>query len=311
MKTKANKKKRITILSITLAVVLAIGGTLAYLATTTEEASNVFTFGENIRAKLTEPNWDPDEGKNLIPGYEVKKDPMITNLSSNGVDEYAALKITFTDNKTTAGTKLTDANTLKLLNMLDITWNTTDWSLESGTLTTNASGVVTAATAEQIYVYKHALTPGQVTNPLFSSVTIKSDISDEDYAWLAGIIMDHTDECYTFGTHDPSKCDITYKHHVNCAIYGLTGAENTAKGGTIGTDTCDCTPAEEHTSKDPEDPCPALVGTLTGTCSHTADASAINGFQIKVQGSAVQAGVDGMIAWNSADTLANLIALFQ
>jgi len=314
MKANSKKKKTTIILSVALVVVIAIGVTLAYLATKTEEASNVFTFAENIRARLDEPNWDPEDATNLTPGYEVRKDPMITNLSDNGVDEYAALKLTFTDGD---GTKLTDGETARLLNCLDITWNSS-WSLEYGTLTTDdTSGKVTAASAVQVYVYKDALSSAEISDPIFSSVTIKSDISDADYAWLAAIIMGHTDECYTFGTHNPSKCNITYKHHENCALFNGTGtAKNiqaTAKGGTVGGKTCDCTPAEQHNSNDPDDPCPALIATLktgTGACSHTVPAGAISGFQIKVQGAAVQAGVENMTSWDASATITNLLALF-
>lgn len=297
MRTNSRKKTTV-ILSSILVVVIAIGLTLAFLATKTDEVSNVFTFAENIRARIDEPNWNKDDAKNLIPGYEVKKDPMITNLSGNGVDEYAAIKVTFTDG---TGTKLSDGDTLKLLNMLDITWNNS-WTLKSGTLTT-AAGKVTAATAEQIYVHNNVLTPGAVSDPVFSSVTIKGDISEEDYAWLAGIVMDHTEDCYTFGAHDDAKCHITYKHHVNCAVYGIAGAEEIKKGGTIGVKTCDCNPAEQH-----EATCPSLNGTLKGTCNHTV-ANAISGFRINVQGAAVQAGVEENATLLLAT--ANLIALFQ
>jgi len=310
MKMNERKKKSTILLSIALVLVIAIGGTLAYLATKTDEASNVFTFAENIKARLDEPNWDPTDGEELIPGYEVKKDPMITNLSDNGVDEYVALKLTFTNG---AGTALTDPQTVRLLNCLDITWNS-GWSLESGTHTVDGSGEVTAATAVQMYVYKAALKPGEVSDPVFSSVTIKSDIPEEDYAWLAAIVMDHTDDCYEYvGTHNPEKCNVTYKHHANCALFKGAGTaaqiKAAEKGAAVGGETCDCTPAQQHDSIDPDDPCPAVIGTLKNASCHTVS-GAIDGFQIKVQGAAVQADVENMTAWNAAATLTNLKALF-
>lgn len=312
MKANAMKKKTTVILSIALVVVMAIGATLAYLATTTEEKTNVFTFAQNVRARLDEPNWDPTEGQNLTPGYEVNKDPMITNLSDNGVDEFVAIRLTFTAG---AGAALSDADTVRLLNCLDITWNS-KWELKDGTLTVDGTDTVTAATAEQIYVYNEVLSPAEVSDPVFSSVTIKSDISDADYAWLAAIIMDHTDDCYEYlGTHEAIKCNLTYKHHVNCALFDGTGTteqiEAAIKGAIVGGKTCDCTPGEQHNSIAPDVPCPALIGTLTGTCTHTPPAGAISGFEIKVQGAAVQTGVEYMDNWNDAATIANLIALFN
>lgn len=308
---KANRKKKvITMLSIALTAVLIIGGTLAYLASVTEEKDNVFTFAENIKARLDEPNWDPNDATNLTPGYEVNKDPMITNLSENGVDEFVAVKLTFTNG---TGVKLTAAETVRLLNCLDITWNA-NWSLESGTLTTDATGTVTAATEEQMYVYKGTLAPGQVSDPVFSSVTIKSDISDADFAWLAAIVTDHTDACYTYsGVHDPLKCTLTYKHHANCVLHSGTGTAAqiaaTAKGGTVGGKICNCSPADQHLANDPEDPCPATKGTLIASCGHTVPAGAISGFMIKVQGAVVQAGVDSMDNWNDSATVTNLKGL--
>lgn len=319
MKANTKKKRTTAILSIVLVAVIAIGATLAYLATKTEEASNVFAFASNIKAKLTEPNWNPDEGENLTPGYEVKKDPMITNQSDNGVDEYVALQLTFTDG---AGDALDATQTAKLLNCLDIKWNS-NWSLQHGTLTTDGSGTVTAATPIQMYVYNAALSPGQVSDPVFSSVTIKSDISDADYEWLAAIIMNHTDDCFTFGIHlatDVSKCTITYKHHEKCALFDsdATGdpadIPEAAKGDTVGNKICNCIPAEQHNLLDPDVPCAALTATLIttgdGACTHTVPGDAINGFQIKVQGAAVQAGVENMTTWNASATITNLKGLF-
>lgn len=295
MKTNT-KKKSLAILSVALVAVIAVGVTLAFLSSMTEQKENVFTFAENIRAELDEPNWNPANGENLIPGVEMNKDPMVTNVSDNGVNEHVAIRLTFTDKD---GDKLDADETLKLLGLIDIKWNTTDWKIIEGTNTSSA------ATPDMVYMYNSKLTPGAVTNPLFTSVTIKSDISNADYAWLAGIAMNHTADCYNYGTCD---CTVTYKHHVNCAIYGQADAATVAKGGTAANaKKCDCTPAEVH-----ESTCASLEGTLkTGseTCSHAAPTDTINGFQIVAKAAVVQADV----AENDTDAKveANLIQLFQ
>jgi len=319
MQTNSRKKKITVILAVSLAAILAIGGTLAYLATLTGQKENAFTFAENVKARLDEPNWDPDSGKELIPGAEIRKDPMITNVSNNDVSEYVAVRINFTDG---SGNLLSDDSgddnyVGRLLAMLDIDWNTADWGLADSTM---------EDCAEQVWVYKHELAPNEVTNPLFSTVTIKSSVSgmtdeewSEEFAWLASICMDHTDDCYTYGAHDGDVCDITYKHHKSCAVYGKAGAENIAKGGTLtisGDDfDCDCTPVDVHDAK-----CPAAIGTLD--CSEpTHIGEGIDGFQIVVKGAVVQAGVDGMgLPFDTTDaaaiaasdaTIANLLALFS
>ncbi|MCL1799698.1 MAG: hypothetical protein FWG23_08200 [Eggerthellaceae bacterium] len=306
MEAKADKKRKVVILSVVLAALLALGATFAYLSATTDQKENAFTFAENIKGKIDEPNWVPEEGENLIPGYEVRKDPMITNVSENGVDEFVAIRTSFTDG---AGVLLSDNpnddNWVgRLLRLIDIDWNEGDWALANNTY---------EGKAEQVWVYKHKLAPGEASIPLFNSVTIKPAFTeaeleanpgldwDTEYAWLASIVMDHTDACYEYGTCD---CDTTYRHHVNCVVYGADGAENTEAGKLLpGVGTCDCMPVTIH-----ETGCPANIAKLTGTCAHTGDG--IDGFQIIVRGAVVQAGVEGMDAWNDEATLKALTDLF-
>lgn len=55
------KKRLITVASLALVLVIAIGVTLAFLTYETERRANNFTFateGEGLRAMLTEPTWD-------------------------------------------------------------------------------------------------------------------------------------------------------------------------------------------------------------------------------------------------------------
>ena len=52
---------------------ICIGGTLAYL-TDYDVAANEFTVGK-VDIELTEPNWKPEDYKNLVPTQEIKKDP--------------------------------------------------------------------------------------------------------------------------------------------------------------------------------------------------------------------------------------------
>ena len=313
-----SKKNRLTIiLAIALVAVLAVGGSLAYLATLTNQIPNAFSFAENIKARLDEPNWDPDDAQNLIPGYEVRKDPMVTNVSNNEVDEFTAIRVSFTDG---AGNLLSNTAAAtdyvgRLLRILNITWNTADWEL----LDASYQGK-----AEQIWVYKDKLVPGETTPALFDTVTIKSvwDGSestlgsesvlpdwDTEFAWLASVVLNHTDACYTYGTHNAAApCTIAYRHHANCALFDGTGTaaqiEAAAKGATVGGKTCDCEPVEIHSSK-----CPYDIGTIN--CSEpTHVGSGIDGFEIVLRAAAVQAAVDGMTTYNAAATKTALTALF-
>lgn len=281
---KTNKKKLFAmILCFALAAVLAIGSTLAYLFTTTNDVENVFTFAANIKARLDEPNWDQSKGYDLTPGAVLRKDPQITNTST-GIDEKVAIRITFQDG---SGTALTDAQTLKLLQLVDISF-TDSWTKIHGTYTV-ADKAVTAATNGLVYMHNNVLAPGGVSTPVFYQVSIKNDISNEDYEWLSGICMSHTDDCFAYGAHDDGVCTVTVLHAVDCDP-----------------NNCDCTPVSQH-----GEDCPSLQGTLkTGAaaCTHTVD-STIGGFRIFLEGAAVQY-VD---AENTPDSVTSdlLNSLFQ
>lgn len=287
------KKGLIAALSVTLVAVIAAGTTLAYLFNKTEEAVNVFTFADNVRAELDEPSWDPEEGLDLVPGAQMDKDPQITNTSKNAVDEYAAIKITFQKGD---GTTLTDAEAEKLMGLITIDWSQ-NWTQITGT----------TASAERIFRFDEILNPGVTSDPLFYSVGIDMDITSDDQLWLAGN-YGHTDECYVLGTHDPAVCTITYRHHEKCAIYGEDGAKNVAQGGSLNGKTCNCTPSEIHNAE-----CPALIGRIpvdeTGvpTCGHTTLQDGLGGFNIKIQGAVVQA--DAFADVTEADSA--LISLFN
>lgn len=273
------KKKRLTVtLSLVLVAIIAIGATLAWLFSQTEIKENVFTFADNISGKLDEPSWVPDDALELVPGKKIEKDPQITNISTNAVTEYAAIRLTFQDG---AGNTLSASDTQTLLNLIDIDWSS-NWTLYNGTLTT-ASGVVTAATAEQIYVFNDTLPQNVTSDPVFYSVTIKGSVTPDQLKWLAGD-YGHISDCYEYGAHDGDLCTVTYRHHEKCAIFGEAGKANIAQDGTINGKTCDCTATAVH-----EAACPTLIGTLKTDCGHTTLVGGIGNFIIKVEGAVVQA----------------------
>lgn len=86
------KKKSIIsiVVAVSLAAVALVGATLAYFTDKTQEAVNTFTVG-NVDIDLTEPSWDPDNGKNLYPGASVEKDPIVTNIGEG--DGYIVMKV--------------------------------------------------------------------------------------------------------------------------------------------------------------------------------------------------------------------------
>lgn len=100
-------KARHALLSISLVLVMmmvAVGGTIAWLTDSTEEIKNTFTVGE-IDIDLTEtPNYDSNnDGTNdswtadLIPGNKYEKDPKVTVLA-NSEECYLFVEVTEANN---------------------------------------------------------------------------------------------------------------------------------------------------------------------------------------------------------------------
>ena len=82
-------RKKLIITAIVLALVLAIGGILAYF-TDVDTKINKFTMG-NVDIEVLEPSWPGEEGvKDIVPNQEVNKDPQVKNKGSN--DIYAFVK---------------------------------------------------------------------------------------------------------------------------------------------------------------------------------------------------------------------------
>lgn len=167
-------------------LVFCITGVLvyAYMSSVTKEVSNVFTPGDNIRARLSEPNWEEEEGEDLVPGKTVRKDPVITNTCA--VSEYVAIRLTFqyADEAT-----MSAADTLRLVNLLEISWNSS-WVLGEGTYTADSSGKVTGITPTLVFYYNQILNAGEVSEPLFGSIRIKNEgdgLKEADLRWLQGI----------------------------------------------------------------------------------------------------------------------------
>lgn len=91
-------KKKLTIAALVLALVLLIGGIVAYF-TDEKNTSNVFTLG-NVSITLTEPAWVATNGQNMSPGKTVAKDPTITNNGSMPAYVFAEVKVPMTTETT-------------------------------------------------------------------------------------------------------------------------------------------------------------------------------------------------------------------
>lgn len=162
-----NKKKSIAVAAI-LAVVLLIGGLLAYF-TDTDTKTNVFTLGDNVEISLSETAWVAANGEGIHPGANIAKNPIITNDSST-TPAYVFAEVIVpcydSDNDGAADDALFTLDTIG-----------SGWTL----IDTSAVDT-TAKTITYVYAYGSSLAMTSLaanasTSAVFSSVTLKSTLT--------------------------------------------------------------------------------------------------------------------------------------
>ncbi len=170
-------RKRMIAVAIILALVLLIGGMLAYF-TDTETKTNEFVLGDEIEISLSETGWtlDQDSGKmkkneadGIHPGTTVDKAPVVTN-DSETTQAYVFAEVIVpcydSDNNGTVDDPMFTLNTIG-----------TGWNLMSTSEIDTTNKTIT-------YVYNYGsasdMTPlaAETSTPaVFSSVTLKSTIT--------------------------------------------------------------------------------------------------------------------------------------
>lgn len=179
-KMQGKEKLPIVLLAVVLVAAVGIGMTLALLSVRTNTVNNEFMVlgSSDLNAIIVEDNWDPDEALTVIPNQKVLKDPAIKNTNeTGGLDEYVAMKITLTDGQKNV---LAGDDYTKLAGLLDI-------QFDSGVEGTNLSSKWTLKSAAgngAIYVYNSTLKPGETTEEIFKSVTLKKQASTDQLDWI-------------------------------------------------------------------------------------------------------------------------------
>lgn len=180
------KKKLIAaIASACLTAALGVGITLAYYTSVSEAAVNTFTVG-NVNIDLLEPDWKPEDGRNLMPGAEVAKNPFITNIGASA--GYMMLKVSGMQEMTDMGfgVKNGDADG----------YNFEKWILvdENGTPLTAPEN---HALTDGYYVYQAGAVDvkGQ-TEPLFTAVVFDEKVEENVGQTYQVVAMYHDAEGY-------------------------------------------------------------------------------------------------------------------
>lgn len=169
-----------------------IGSTLAYY-TDTGRVTNTLSFvgPQGIAGTLTEPNWDPEKGVNVLPNEELPKDPQVTNTSEADLPILAALKVEFIyggecPDHSKRGKPLTAEDMAYVYDVYKIDWNADaagDWI--------RFDGESPASQVQHFYYdgvlernYPHS---GDSTVPLFTKVAVPKDVNNARYSHIQSI----------------------------------------------------------------------------------------------------------------------------
>lgn len=88
---KNNKKAVLAAATCVLAGMMSLGGTMAYLASTSAKTNTfVLTGGKTT---LEEPSWNEDNAKNMVPCQTVAKDPKVTTDSTVPMLAFLEVKV--------------------------------------------------------------------------------------------------------------------------------------------------------------------------------------------------------------------------
>lgn len=170
------KKKLVAaVASVCLVAALGVGATLAYYTAESDAKVNTFTIG-NVKIDLLEPEWEPENGKDLVPGAEVPKNPMITNTGAS--DGYFMLEVDGMEEMEAIGfSAMTGKDENKVAG-----YNTADWVLvdENGAVRTdNPENKL----VDGYYVYigtapEGSVAAGESTSALFNSIVLSDDAKE-------------------------------------------------------------------------------------------------------------------------------------
>lgn len=110
-----------------------------------------------------------EDAQDMIPGAEAAKNPLITNTCD--INEYVAAKITFVyaEGSAKAGQPLNLVDYQAVIDIIEIDYNETEWERVTGT----------TADVSQVFSFKNIVTPGDSTTPLFTTVSVTKEATNE------------------------------------------------------------------------------------------------------------------------------------
>ena len=187
------KKTILIVAAMLLVAALAVGGTLAYLTSTTAEVKNTFTVGD-VEITLTETSTeDADKGilageevkdeagnfvgykYHILPGLEYDKEPVVT-VKDDSEDCYVRAFITV--DKSAEFDAIFAANKLNMADVLN--FNTTNWTALKDTIENTEANTRTYEVR-----YNDKVTEPKALEALFTTLTVPKTLTNEQLAKIA------------------------------------------------------------------------------------------------------------------------------
>ncbi len=167
---KSGKVKAALGIAIAGVLVFAMAGSYAYFQASSV-ANNKYTLtkSDTVSAELQEPDWDEGDAKNLKPGVELDKNPLVKNTSTSDTDLYVfmAVDVPVDTVKCEGDTAAKSQELFALYNGTTAGVNTSAFTLV-GSKDITTSGTVTAK--RYVYKYNTALAQNNSTASLFTKV---------------------------------------------------------------------------------------------------------------------------------------------
>ena len=188
------KKTILIVAAMLLVAALAVGGTLAYLTSTTDEVVNTFTVGD-VEITLTETS-TANEGKgilageavkdekdefvgykyHILPGLKYDKEPVVT-VEEGSEDCYVRAFITI--DKSSEFDAIFAANKLTMADVLN--FNTTNWTAQTATVVDKDANTRTYEVR-----YNAIVTEPKALEALFTTLTVPGSLTNDQLESIAG-----------------------------------------------------------------------------------------------------------------------------
>lgn len=242
------------IMACLLVLLLAGGGTLAYLTAKTNEASNVFTAG-NIKAELIEAAWTPKSSpdgtsgseiaQKMLPGITAPKDPLIKNTSEIAENEYTGIMLVFEKATSVDGSgnpsgwgTMTEDEVSALLQGVGTTTTSggsvttaglnvaTNW----GSRIDTSSNVSTVLAGQRVYLHNSTIAKDASTAAIFEGVGIIPQAGSETWD---GDVTHVTANNFMTWLYDDAGCKGHFRITVKGAAVQATGVSQADAQDTV------------------------------------------------------------------------------